>query len=257
MDCEEADKSAHRKYVIGEDITFDDGTIDTPENMRSVKTSFRPASERSLKFMCDLVLSRDVAGMLPSMPTAWVALLQDMMQTLHDHGPYAVHGMSKYAQSDVSTFIDQLKKQPVLKLGPKQNTNVELQDGIYKHHTGHIYKLYHTQKGIQVAKRLLTRTKPCYDCVDGTCDLPAGHICYEAEWKYEGKAPLAFIKPESRFNLEQAMEFGAIYGECALCGRELTNELSIALGIGPVCGNREFGGEFTFILKAKKSEMGL
>lgn len=43
-----------------------------------------------------------------------------------------------------------------------------------------------------------------------------------------------------RMTLEQAKEFGALYGTCCVCGRTLTNEDSIAAGIGPVCAGKEF-----------------
>lgn len=35
-------------------------------------------------------------------------------------------------------------------------------------------------------------------------------------------------------------EFGKRFGICAICGRELTNETSVARGIGPVCYGRAF-----------------
>jgi hypothetical protein len=41
-----------------------------------------------------------------------------------------------------------------------------------------------------------------------------------------------------RMTLEDAKEFGALYGTCCVCGRLLTNEVSIEAGIGPVCGKR-------------------
>jgi hypothetical protein len=36
-------------------------------------------------------------------------------------------------------------------------------------------------------------------------------------------------------------EYGKRFGCCAMCGRELTNEESVALGIGPVCREKAFG----------------
>lgn len=36
-------------------------------------------------------------------------------------------------------------------------------------------------------------------------------------------------------------EYGKRFGTCCMCGRELTNEESVNLGIGPVCRNRAFG----------------
>lgn len=46
------------------------------------------------------------------------------------------------------------------------------------------------------------------------------------------------IRPEHKMDLEAAKAFGKIYGVCCVCGRTLTDEISIENGIGPVCGNR-------------------
>lgn len=46
------------------------------------------------------------------------------------------------------------------------------------------------------------------------------------------------IKASWRMSLEEAKEFGALYGTCCVCGRTLTDEKSIDAGIGPVCGSR-------------------
>lgn len=43
---------------------------------------------------------------------------------------------------------------------------------------------------------------------------------------------------EDRLTIEDAKEFGALYGTCCVCGRTLTNETSIEAGIGPVCAGR-------------------
>lgn len=43
------------------------------------------------------------------------------------------------------------------------------------------------------------------------------------------------IKPEWKMTLAQAQAFGNLYGVCCNCGRTLTNEVSIELGIGPIC----------------------
>lgn len=39
-------------------------------------------------------------------------------------------------------------------------------------------------------------------------------------------------------SLEEAKAFGALYGTCCCCGRTLTNEESIAAGIGPICAEK-------------------
>ena len=43
-------------------------------------------------------------------------------------------------------------------------------------------------------------------------------------------------KPE-----ESAVAFGKTFGSCSCCGRTLTNDLSIELGIGPICRSKFFG----------------
>jgi len=43
------------------------------------------------------------------------------------------------------------------------------------------------------------------------------------------------LLPEHRMTIEEAAKFGALYGYCCVCGRTLTDENSIAAGIGPIC----------------------
>jgi hypothetical protein len=46
------------------------------------------------------------------------------------------------------------------------------------------------------------------------------------------------LRPEHRMTLDQAKEYGKLYGVCCQCGTELTDETSIANGIGPVCARK-------------------
>lgn len=46
------------------------------------------------------------------------------------------------------------------------------------------------------------------------------------------------IKPEHRMTLDEAKEYGKVTGTCCNCGRLLTNEESIANGIGPICATK-------------------
>jgi len=41
-----------------------------------------------------------------------------------------------------------------------------------------------------------------------------------------------------RMTIEEAKQFGALYGTCCVCARTLTKEESIAAGIGPVCATK-------------------
>ena len=58
-----------------------------------------------------------------------------------------------------------------------------------------------------------------------------------AQFVYEAGA-IHKIRPEHRMTLEQAKEFGAIYGICCSCGATLTDEKSIEAGIGPWCAKK-------------------
>lgn len=46
------------------------------------------------------------------------------------------------------------------------------------------------------------------------------------------------LSEDTLLSLEDAKAFGALYGTCCVCGRTLTDETSIAAGIGPICAKR-------------------
>lgn len=49
---------------------------------------------------------------------------------------------------------------------------------------------------------------------------------------------LSGLSEATRMSLDDAKAFGALYGVCCRCGRTLTDESSIAAGIGPVCAEK-------------------
>ena len=46
------------------------------------------------------------------------------------------------------------------------------------------------------------------------------------------------ITPDHKVSLEEAKKFGNVYGVCCNCMKTLTDETSIAAGIGPVCAKK-------------------
>lgn len=46
------------------------------------------------------------------------------------------------------------------------------------------------------------------------------------------------IQSENKMTLDEAKEYGKMTGNCMCCGRILTNENSIAEGIGPICASK-------------------
>lgn len=58
-------------------------------------------------------------------------------------------------------------------------------------------------------------------------------------WSFEyAPGAIRTLHSGHRLTLEQAKEFGALYGTCCVCGRTLTNEASIEAGIGPICAGK-------------------
>lgn len=88
--------------------------------------------------------------------------------------------------------------------------------------------------GREYAKRLEVGLHCGDDC--GGCDN--GEPCEFAvdtfEFEYAPGA-LASLDEGTRLSLDEAKEFGVLYGTCIRCGRTLTDENSIVAGIGPVC----------------------
>jgi len=54
---------------------------------------------------------------------------------------------------------------------------------------------------------------------------------------YEGGAVYR-LDASMRMTLEQAKALGAQYSQCCVCGRDLSAEVSVEAGIGPVCAGR-------------------
>jgi hypothetical protein len=230
------------------------------------------ARPQHLKFCRDLMISRDWSEMVKGMPQQWWELFLEIKK-----GEDKFHG-KPILRSDVNKLVDQLKRcAPVKKavayerrqhniaqadverkdvvlldkpdLAPPgqfaaPRTMKPLEDGMYRRpKDGKIFKVYHTVHGanVQVAKELIIvdNGKTVMDS-EGNVTFPYATVRFD----YKGRKPLYSLTPEMRLSMQEAREFGAVYGTCAICGRTLTNELSIHLGIGPVCGRREFGGEF-------------
>lgn len=67
--------------------------------------------------------------------------------------------------------------------------------------------------------------------------LKDGRTVYTGRWVYKPGA-IALLREEHRLSVEEAMEFGKLYGVCVRCGRTLTKEESIERGMGDVCAGK-------------------
>lgn len=255
-----------------DNINFDDyENQQTPPRLAPVeRTTQKDASEQYIGYLYDLSVKHDWQSMYQSMPDAWKRIWNDFLDASQALSAQEIYDTHRFAQSTISTFITQIKKQPLLEQDsyqrykircedngipsshqPMVNNKQPLQDGMYRgpNPNNHIYKVYHTVHGAnqQVTKRLVVTEE-----IDDYNIRSEEANTVTVSFKYEGKAPLAFLKPSMRLTTAEAMAFGRLYGACCICGKTLTNELSIHLGIGPVCGGREFSGEFQFIVDQAK-----
>jgi hypothetical protein len=174
-------------------------------------TTAKPVSEKQVGFLKKLLGEKDLTGTAyPSWDDAVIANL---------------------TSRDASAAIDQLLTLPRKPYRPvtdpyKEAADPEVtEDGMYQDPaTETIFK-------VQIAKQ-------------GSGKLYAKKLVVEGE---EGDYTASFeyapgairkIRPEWKMTLEQAAKFGALYGVCCVCGRDLTDEGSIAAGIGPICAGR-------------------
>lgn len=58
-------------------------------------------------------------------------------------------------------------------------------------------------------------------------------------WEF-AKGAVTKLQVNTKLSQETAAKFGALYGTCICCLRDLDNEESIALGIGPICLKKYF-----------------
>jgi hypothetical protein len=106
---------------------------------------------------------------------------------------------------------------------PAANNEPVATEGMYRLADGTIFKV---QKAVHGSGRLYAKRL-----------IPPSEFGGSAQFEY-APGMIYRLTLEDKMTLEQAKEFGALYGTCCVCGRTLTNEVSIAAGIGPICGGR-------------------
>lgn len=113
--------------------------------------------------------------------------------------------------------------------GTRNRSVDEISEGFYKHNA----RIFKVQKAVHGSGRLYAKVLEVEETgeVDGKTE-------YKGTWEY-AKGAVFQLRPEEKLTQEQAAEFGKLYGVCCLCGRTLTNEESIAAGIGPICAGKQ------------------
>jgi hypothetical protein len=196
-----------------------------------------PVTPRQYDYLHDLFMQRcDIKGIGPARAQGEFNLWVDTLD-----------------KAKASTMIDKMKTDNTrlrelfapLKSDALQMATVGLvlDDGMYARGET-VFKLYHTVHGANV---LVAKELVIIEHENGDRD---------AEFVYRGTAPLVSIAKDGRkLTLEEARQFGHIYGQCCRCLSPLTHEISIALGIGPKCGGHEYGDEFKVLYKAEQARL--
>lgn len=127
----------------------------------------------------------------------------------------------KMSPAKASEAIDTLKAMPKLAPVTKMDASAEaVTDGVYVK-DGVVYK-------VKVA-------------IHGSGNLYAQQFDPETKTYSVARGMVRKLRPEHRMTEEQAQEFGKLYGVCCRCHTPLTDEESIARGMGPDCYSKQFG----------------
>jgi hypothetical protein len=130
--------------------------------------------------------------------------------------PESIDALTKSSASRMIETLLSMKDAPKQIATPANNTvaTPQVTEGMYA--VGdRIFKVYFNQAGT----RLLAK-----ELIDGSLE-------------YQGMAT-RFVNASHRMSIEQAKAYGRVTGTCCVCSRRLTDENSIAEGIGPVCASK-------------------
>jgi len=234
-------------------------------------TEVKPASPKQLKWLCDLLKKHDTSGW----PEEWAATadrLRDAFDEIgaHDYPPEELNqelagkGGVPLSMEDFHRLLPKLQDSPIVRKDKAvaKSKNPPTEDGIYatvskgrgEDHSDWVryYKVYwNNERNRLLAKEIVLTDEaepPSEQWPDGKPAI--------SELVYRGMAE-RFVTADDKYQptLEEALAFGPTYGRCGICGRELNDEVSVKLGIGPVCGGREFGDNFKTMHKIAKAEL--
>ena len=168
----------------------------------------------------------DVTPALRRAATVWAARWTGDFQFMVDMHAAAVKGLLSAGQAKgvLNCWRADLNRRPAAKPAAPSITAKVTEDGMYRNpETGEIAKVQvaHHGSGNLYAKRLVVDPNPY-----------AG-----ASFVYESGL-INRLRPEWKMTLDEAKEFGKLYGICCQCAAILTDEKSIAAGIGPICAGK-------------------
>ena len=163
----------------------------------------------------------------PAASDAQMAFLRTLAE---EHGEEVRTSYTKAEASDEITRLVGLREAaPKGEIRTPARTQKVTEDGMYRTPDGEIYKVQVAVHGSGrlYAKKLVALDEPKV--------MKKGTKTHD--FVFESGA-LAKLTPEMKMTMDEMKEWGKLYGTCCKCGLTLTDETSIAEGIGPVCGDR-------------------
>lgn len=181
-------------------------------------TTAPAAAPEDTRSPAQVALMDKLVASLESLDSETGRKAREYTQGMTEHGKW-----TRGREGNASAWIgNMISKERELRAA-RPAAQVALEDGMYAKvvdGTRRVFKVVHAVHGSgrQYAKELVQ---------DGET------------WGWE-RAPgmVNRLTPADRMSLEEAQAFGRIYGVCCACGAILTDETSIAAGIGPVCASK-------------------
>lgn len=137
-------------------------------------------------------------------------------------------GSKKSASEEIDRLLGIPRPAPTREKPPNSE---RLEDGLYRSPvTGSVLKVLHAVHG-SGKQYVKIFQPPQIDKLNADGTTSPG----KPTWIRGTLRVLRNVNPEDRLSLEEAKEYGRLYGQCMVCGRPLTDETSIEKGIGPVC----------------------
>lgn len=179
-----------------------------------------PASEKQLAFIAKLRSERGYAAPAEYLETMTKKQASQQIEALLAEPKVARSFVAPAGEPEDGIYVVKGDDPVAYSYVDRQDLVPFRQDAIYK-----VYKMVHGS-GRQGVKRLVRTVHPAGHTLAGQ---PKGSFAYL------GLATKHLPEAAVRVSLEEAKKYGSLYGFCVKCGATLTDEGSIAAGIGPVC----------------------
>ena len=172
----------------------------------------KPISDRQISFLTDLTRKYMTLNGYTN---------EDIEDALTATGNKHIAGLSRQEASEaIDKKLDQIKKlEKELVENPAVTAEEDRIDGFWELPDGRIVKVQYAVHGSgRPYGKVLDTVSGGFNYLNGIVN----------NVRREG----------TRLTLERAQELGHLYGMCIRCGATLTDEASIAAGIGPVCATK-------------------